>query len=74
MTEQGAATIAARFFDDRDQLEHRAAIGQSLFGARFHCFLVDRNACQFVMPFGSNAVGTIVREDAISSEGIVRYS
>ena len=25
MTEQGAAAIAARFFDDRDQLQHRAA-------------------------------------------------
>ena len=34
--------------------------------------MVDRYACQFLTPFGSDTISTIVQEDAIASEGIAR--
>ena len=67
-----AAVIATRFFDDRKQSARCVAIGQSVPVASFHRLLVDRNASQFVTPYGSDAVTVFVQEDAIAPKWIMR--
>ena len=69
MTEQGAAAIAALLRRSRSASAPRWGCRKRL---QRKLSPLRSVACQFVTPFGSDAVSTIVQEDAVASEGIAR--
>ena len=62
--------VAARFFDNCDQLERRAAIEKRISRTSINGLLVHRYARQLVAPNGSDALKGIALIDGISCERI----